>query len=371
MRSTFGGLNTVVQGLSAQQMALDTVGHNISNSNTGGYSRQRVNLVTTTPQTIYTGRGSVQLGTGVTTQSITRARDTFVDQQFWKENSSLGYNESTSENLLKIEGIFREPSSTGLQTTLDNFWNAWQSLGTNASDTGMRTVVRQRGVEVVDAIKKAEQQLNDMITDANSVVEITANSINQLTKQIYDLNKQIQNVEGGGTDHANDLRDTRDYLVDQLSKIVKVTVDEDSSGKYNIQASGVTLVSESGYEELKTYDVVDPDYGYVTKKVRTSSLMPFEPGSGELKGVLDSRDSEDFGAKAYLNKLNTASQFLLTEFNQQHITGYGLDNSTGNNFFGDSNTYYTNANTNLATIQANYPSMTKVYGYSVTGTTKG
>ena len=369
MRSTFGGLNTVVLGLLAQQVSLDTVGHNISNANTDGYSRQRANLVTSRPQTIYTGcNGTAQIGTGVLVESITRARNTFVDQQYWKESSTLGYSESLSENLSKIEGVFMEPSETGLQTTLDNFWKSWQSMGTNSSDTGMRTVVRERGVEVVNAIQKAEQQLRDMVADANSAVEIKTNKINELTQQIYDLNRQIVSVEVGGADHANDLRDTRDYLTDQLSKLAKITVSEEPSGAFTIQSAGVTLVSQTNRQTLETYDEVDPTYGYVTKKVQTTGgAAKFEPASGELKALIEGRDSEEFGVKAYLNKLNTASQFLLTEFNAQHLQAYGLDNTNGTNFFGASNTYYTNETIDLATAQVTYPGMTKVYGEDVVG----
>ena len=83
MKSTFGGLNTVVRGLYAQQVSLDTVGHNISNTNTDGYSRQGVNLSTTRPESIYTANGENQSGTGVNVQSVTRARDIYIDRQMW------------------------------------------------------------------------------------------------------------------------------------------------------------------------------------------------------------------------------------------------------------------------------------------------
>ncbi len=375
MKSTFGGLNIVVRGLNAQQVSLDAVGHNISNANTEGYSRQSVNLMTSTPETIYGGNGSMQAGTGVSITSIVRARESYLDQQYWKENASLGYTDALSSNLAKIEGVFREPSDTGLQTTLDNFWKSWQSLGTNASDTGMRTVVRQRGVEVVQAVKKAEQQLRDMVTDANSTIEIKVGKINQITTQIADLNKQIRKVEFAGTDHANDLRDRRDLLVDQLTKIASVTASEDTNGNCIIRASGNILVGANDAEQLKTYTIKDADYGYSLTNVRFTSVdMPFETTGGELQGILESRDSRQNGVKGYMDQLNTTSQFLLTEFNDQHLKSYGLDNTNGNNFFGDTGTYYTNVATNLATIQAaplGYASMGKVYGASTTGVTLG
>lgn len=344
MKSTFGGLNTVVRGLYAQQVSLDTVGHNISNTNTDGYSRQGVNLSTTRPESIYTANGENQSGTGVNVQSVTRARDIYIDRQMWKEGASLGYGQAISTTLGKIEELFHEPSDKGVQTTLNNFWKSWQNLATNASDNGMRTVVRQRGVEIVDSIQHMAQQLVDMAGDANEVIKIKVKNINQINSEICSLNKQITVIEAGGTDHANDLRDRRDLLVDQLSKMVDITINEDKYGNYSIQSGNVSLVDGLSYQTLDYTTTTDKDYGYpIVNVVKQGSTTPLNFRNGELQGLIESRDSEEFGVKAYLNKLNTVSQFLLQNFNEQHRAGYGADNSTGNNFFGDAAINYQDA----------------------------
>ncbi|QDR81968.1 flagellar hook-associated protein FlgK [Sporomusa termitida] len=346
MRSTFGGLNTVVRGIYANQMSLDTVGHNIANADTDGFSRQRVNLVSTTPQTIYSGNGKVQLGTGVATQSITRIRDTFVDQQMWKEKSTLGYGETIYSTLSKVEGVFQEPTETGIQTVLDNYWKAWNTVATNASDNGARVALRERGVELVDAIQQANTQLRAMAADINAVIGIRVDTVNQITAEMLSLNKQIAGIEVGGLDHANDLRDRRDYLVDQLAQIVNVRVTEDKAGNYIVQSSGLVLVDGNERSKLQTKSHVDPDYGYeVVDVVDASTQLTVNFTSGELKGLIDARDKtanssqgeareSDIGIKAYLNKLSQISQFLLQDFNAAHRSGYGMDDSTGNNFFG-------------------------------------
>lgn len=344
MKSTFGGLNTVVRGLYAQQVSLDTVGHNISNTNTDGYSRQGVNLSTTRPESIYTANGENQAGTGVNVLSVTRARDVYIDRQMWKEGASLGYGQAISTTLGKIEELFHEPSDKGVQTTLNNFWKSWQNLATNASDNGMRTVVRQRGVEIVDSIQHMAQQLVDMAGDANEVIKIKVKNINQINSEICSLNKQITVIEAGGTDHANDLRDRRDLLVDQLSKMVDITINEDKYGNYSIQSGNVSLVDGLSYQTLDYTTTTDKDYGYpIVNVVKQGSTTPLNFRNGELQGLIESRDSEEFGVKAYLNKLNTVSQFLLQNFNEQHRAGYGADDSTGNNFFGDASIDYQDA----------------------------
>lgn len=349
MSSTFGGFNTVVRGLAAHQASLDTVGHNISNANTDGYSRQRVNLSTTRPQVVFGANGDNQLGTGVNIESVTRARDTFVDRQMWKQTSSLGYSQATVDNLGAIEGVFHEPSTTGVQTTMNNFWKSWQTLAANASDDGTRTTVRQRGVEMADAIQTAAKQLTNMVADTNSVIDIKVNSINQITSEMYTLNRQIVTIETGGMDHANDLRDRRDFLVDQLSKMVNVNIYEDKYGNYNVQSAGVPLVDGNGYQRLKTTSTQDPDYGYELRNVVVEgSEQPLKFSSGELCGLFQMRDAVSTkdsidGIKGYIKKLDTMSEFLLKDFNEVHKAGLGTDNRQGHNFFGDDITDYKNS----------------------------
>jgi len=340
MSSTFAGLNTMVRGLYAQQISLDTVGHNVSNASTAGYSRQTVDLATTTPETIYTGNSSAQKGTGVTVTAITRARDALVDKQMWKETSTLNYAQATQSAMSKIEGAFGEPTDTGVQSVLNKFWDSLQTLSTNASDAGVRTAVREQGVTLVNTIQQSAQQLKDMVTDINSTIEIKVNSINQTTSEIASLNKQIRNIEAGGTDHANDLRDKRDLLTDQLSALVDVRVTEGADGNYTVQSGNVTLVSGNDSQKLTTGTPVgtattDPDYGYEIKNVSVAgTYQPVTFTNGEIKGLIDMRDSQQSGVKGYLNNLSTMSQFLLQDFNQVNRSGYGTDNSTNNNFFG-------------------------------------
>ncbi|WP_371362990.1 hypothetical protein SRRS_39880 [Sporomusa rhizae] len=381
MRSTFAGLNTVVLGLAAQKLSLDTVGHNVANANTDGYSRQRVNLVTSYPQSIYTGAGRSQIGTGVLGQSITRIRDTFMDQQMWKESSTLGYGETLLGNLNKIQGVFSDPNTdTGMQSVLDSFWKSWNSLAEDGSNNGARKVVRERGVELVDAIQHASTQLQNMVSDINSVLKIRVDTVNQITSEMLSLNKQIMQVEASGTDHANDLRDRRDLLVDQLSKMMNVRVTEEKNGTYTVQSSGVTLVDANNITKLVTKSKKDPDYGYEVVNIYTEqdqkddTKPPINFTDGEIKGLIDSRDKtadsttgnsreSDISAKAYLNKLSKMSQFLLQEFNSVHRDGYGLsDDDTGYNFFGVSkpnppavdNTDYSNS-TNFTALFGHEP----------------
>ena len=346
MRSTFAGLNTMVRGLYANQTSLDTVSHNVANSNTDGYSRQKVNLATTNSQTMYGANGAFQIGTGVSILSVTRSRDVFVDRQMWKEASTLGYGEMQHDILSKVEAVFREPTDTGVQTVLNKFWTSLQNLSTDASNESVRTAVRQRGVELVDAIKHSDQQLKDMVRDVNSVLDIKIGQVNQITMEIASLNRQIVALETGKTDHANDLRDRRDLLTDELSGLLKISITEDKNGNYNISSGNLALVAGTDHVKLET--VADPNspmtvkYGIEMKKI-VNSLTGDQVDiiGGAIGGLLEARDSNEFGIKAYLDKVDTISRFLLQDFNEVHRAGYGLQDSfTGINFFGDQSINY-------------------------------
>lgn len=342
MRSTFSGLNTVVRGVYAQQLSLDTTGHNIANASTDGYSRQRANLSTTMPETVYGGFGVLQVGTGVAIESVTRARDIFIDRQYWKENATLGYAQTSETTWGKVEAIFNDDTTAGvgMQTVLNNFWQSWQTLVSNASNDSARTAVRQRAGELTEAIQRARQQLNNLVSDTNANITTNVDAINEASSEIYALNKQIANIEAGGKDNANDLRDKRDLLVDKLSKMMKVNVYEDSLHNYTVQVGDVVLADGGGYTKLAVNSTTDSQYGFEVRNVIVAGSNPLQKvkfGSGEMQALQEANTTL---AQHYLDDLTTMSQFLLKEFNAVHRTGYGSDNSTNTNFFGDTGIDY-------------------------------
>ena len=347
MGSAFSGLNIAVRGLMAQQMALNTVGHNISNANTAGYSRQSVGIVSSMPETFAGPYGNLQIGTGVDTQSVTRARDEFMDQQYWKENTSLGYAQTQEDLMSQIEGVFTVSSDTGMQKVLDNFWSAWQTLGSNASDDSTRNLVLQRGTELVNTIQQAASNLKDQVTSINTDLKLNVQTVNRIADDILALNQKITMAEVNSPGSANDLRDRRDLLVDELSEYVPVQVVEDRRGNYIIQSSNVTLVDAGRTTKLTTDRRIDPDYGYETQAIQANG-QDVEFSGGSLQGLVDMRDGGEFGIKGSLNNLSTMSEFLLKDFNAIHRAGYGEDNVSGRNFFGEAVNYYGKQETNPA-----------------------
>lgn len=232
MRSTFMGLEASKRGLFTQQSALYTTGHNIANANTAGYSRQRVNMQ---PTLGFPGTGLNApktpgfIGTGVEAGSVQRIRDAFVDRQYRQESNKLGYWESRSEAITQMEDIMSEPSDFGLNVSLDQFWKSLQDLSTNPENSGTRKVVVQRGVAVAESFNYIHKQLSDIQGNLKNEIIVSTKDINSILDQIASLNGQIQSIEPNGY-IPNDLYDSRDNLLDELSAYFPIEIEYNSSG---------------------------------------------------------------------------------------------------------------------------------------------
>lgn len=364
MRSTFAGLNTMVRGIFSNQLSLDTVGHNITNASTDGYSRQSVNLAATKAQSVASLYGDVLVGTGVDSTSIERARNVYADKQYWSETSTQQYYKTTQTNYDKVEAIFDDSDSTGVLNAMEEFYKAWQDLSSNASTASSRVAVIEKGNVFADKLKTVSQQMQDQINAQYDDMRLTVGKVNDATEQIVQLNKSIMSLEATGGS-ANDLRDQRDLLVDELSKYMNVNVYEDSKGMYSVVSNGITMVGGVNRLTLEMSDAIEnPDYGLndYTINIKESGIT-FIPQNGTLKAQQDTI-AED---KAYIDKVADMAGFMLTTFNNMHQQGAGINGTDadigsyttkadgtrvkadgtdytgpayGMNFYGDDNTVY-------------------------------
>lgn len=378
MRSTFAGLNTMVRGVFSNQLSLDTVGHNITNASTEGYSRQKVNLAATRGQNVSSLYGQVLVGTGVDSMSIERARNVYADKQYWQETSTQEYYKTTQVNYEKIEAVFDDSDKTGIRHAMDEFYNAWHDLQTNASTASARVAVIEKGNILSDKLKTAGEQLQTQINAQYGDMKTTVDKVNQTTEKIVLLNKNIMQQEAtGGT--ANDLRDQRDLLVDELSKYMNLNVYEDDKGMYSIVSNGITMVGGVNRLTLEMSDPVNnADYGINDYTINIKEAgVAFIPQNGALRAQQDTI-AED---KAYLDKVANMAGFLLTTFNNMHQQGAGINGTDTNigtfttdadgnfvkedgtaytgpayglNFYGDTNTVYEWDTTNNCVKATNY-----------------
>ena len=347
MQSTFSGLNTMVNGIYTQRLGLNTVGHNISNSNTEGYSRQTAHAAATPSSEVYTLAGASQVGNGSTVTSVIRARDIYADRQYWKENSTDGYYNGKADNYAKIESIFNDSDNSGVQNAMEKFYQAWQDCSTTASSDTSRQNVINAGQNFAQSLQIAAKQTKEQIDSLYDDISLSVVKMNRLMGQVVELNKNIAGIEATGA-HANDLRDQRDLIVDQLTSMTDITVYESANGMYTLVSNGTTLVNGITKVDLEmsapknntTYSL--SDYDIMIKQTGTV----YTPGNGELKAQFEAV-AED---KGYIDQVANMAAFMFTTMNDQHKAGYGIDGSkdkpfgnanakdnatTGLNFYGE------------------------------------
>lgn len=342
MRSTFAGLNTMVRGIQNNQLSLDTVGHNITNASTEGYSRQRVDSAATNYQERPSLYGNVYVGGGVDVVALNRARNVYADKQYWSETSSQNLYKTYKTNYDKVESIFNDSKKTGILNAMQQFYSAWVNLSDYASDAASRTAVLTKGNNLVDRIKTGAKQLQDQITAQYDEMRIQVGKVNGITEEIARLNKNIMLAETNGA-KANDLRDQRDLLVDKLSEITNVNVYEEANGQYTVVSNGMTLVQRDNRLTLEMSEPINNDrYGITdyTIRIKEAGGLGYVPQGGILKALQDTIVQD----KGYIDNIADIAATLLTTFNDVHKLGAGIDNNATSwmNFFGR-NSFHSNA----------------------------
>ena len=222
MSGLFSTFNIAKRGMTVSQQSIDVTSHNISNSGTVGYSRQRAVIETTRPANTITAG---QLGTGAQVSAIERVRDTFLDYQVRNETSTLGKYDIKNSFLKEIEGIFNEPSDTGISTLIGKFFDSWQELSKQPQSSNARTVTVQQTQALTDALNHTYTKLTEMQTNAQNLIKNNVTDINSILDQLDALNKEITSVKISGNS-PNDLMDKRDLLLDELSNKFNITVDK-------------------------------------------------------------------------------------------------------------------------------------------------
>ncbi|MBV4418591.1 flagellar hook-associated protein FlgK [Clostridium tyrobutyricum] len=233
MPGLFSIFNTAKSGLFSQQTAINVTSHNIANANTDGYSRQRANMVTTTPYTMPSmngASGAGQLGTGVTVESIQRIRDNFLDYQFRVQNSISGQYSAQDKILSQVENVLNEPTDTSISSLLSGFFTSWQSLSTSSQNA---STVAQQAYQLTNDLNNVSSQLTKIKSDTNTELKSTVGTVNGYIKQLNQLNQQIQSVEIAGQ-NPNDLMDSRDLILDKLSSEFGISVTETENGGINV-----------------------------------------------------------------------------------------------------------------------------------------
>lgn len=325
--SSFGGLTIAVSGLFAQQRSLDTTGHNISNVNTPGYSRQNAIHASSIPQAVgYNSAGArMQKGTGVDVVLIQQYRDEFLDNKMRRANKELGYWESKQMGVEELEAIFNDFSEEGIQSAMNNFWSSWDQLSKPTGRLTARALVKENAIALVESVKHADQLLKNYRVSKDNEIKDTVDRINNITKRIAELNELVLKIEGSGA-YANDFRDERNLLLDELSSLGDIQVIHGKS--VTVLMEGRAVVDYANYEELQA--VPDSDKNGLVKLQWKSDGSKVTIQHGKIKALFDTRDAL---VDKFRVRLNEMVKGLANEINKIHSTGYGIKDNIQRKFF--------------------------------------
>jgi flagellar hook-associated protein 1 FlgK len=323
----FGILNMGKEALAAQQMGINITGHNISNVNTEGYSRQRVTLETDIPVSNYSG----QVGTGVNATQVLRVYDRFVGVQINNENQELGRWEARKSGLERVEAIFDESDGYGLNQAMSEFWNAWQDLANNPSGLSERTALLEKGTSLTTMFQRMHGDLEQAQKEIDSNIGGAVEQINSLSGQIADLNKKIFDVEALGQ-YANDYRDKRDLLLKELSYQIDISAFDNDVGQVTVVTSGgQPLVTGDNFQSLSTQAGAGGLQNVIWNDGHGSAVdITDNIAGGKLKGWIEVRD---VAISDYMTQLNDLAGAVISEVNNIHSSGFGLQDSVGGRAF--------------------------------------
>ena len=318
-------LNMARSGMNAQQAAIQTASQNISNAQTEGYSRQRVELVSSLPTAFPNGI----VGTGVSVAGITRARDILLDATFRSDSSGAAAADTTSGAMTQIQSVFGEPSNTGLSAALDAFWSGWSNLSANPTNSAAKSVVREAGNNVANTLNHFASQLDQLDQSNRETINADVNQVNSLVTRIAQYNQQIIGSESSGNS-ANDLRDARDKLLDEVTKIAGGQVVERANGSAAIYLAGRAVVDGSTVKQLQMNTGQPPTVTFTGSATAITGL------GGSLGAAIDVSANR---IPTTMARLDSLASGLVQTVNSIHSTGKIFTGSppvatAAGNFFG-------------------------------------
>ena len=314
-------LNTARNALLAQQIAMEVTSQNIANVNTLGYSRQKALLEPTAANTV----ARIKVGYGVEVDSVMQYVDEFTERTIQTKTAASEEYDAKAGILSHLETIFNETSDQGLGTIMNEFWKAWQDVANNPGSIPERTALIEKAQILARQFNSMSDDLKQIKQGMRTNIQATIADLNTAIKGIAELNEKITYGEASGTT-ANDLRDQRRVLLNNLSALIGTTYLEDANGSVKVLTSdGLLLVdgNESwGFEQ----DVDEIYYNHIPSDVSARIH------GGEMGAWLDLRDET---VPQYLANLDELAGTFIAEVNALHTAGYTLSGDTGKYFFED------------------------------------
>lgn len=333
-------------GLQASKQALSTVGHNIANVNTEGYSRQRVEQTSNPTMPITKGNA----GSGVRIQGITRTNDEYLSRRIEQEQKNFGGAEERENYLSQTEQIFNESNTEGLNRLTTNFFNEFRKLSIEPENQAIRASVRESSNRLVADIHRMDEELKEVNKNIDYRLTGYVTEFNSLLREVRDLNLLIDKSQIGDQPPAPDLLDKRDQAMKRLGAMADISVAKDEKSRVTITLAGKVAVVAGG--DVNALEVrrtpANPEIGkldgalsiYVKEPVPVD-LTPYLKG-GRIGSLVEVRDKD---IRSCQDQINDVAFALAKSVNEVHRQGFGLDGVTGRDFFQGANSFASAAET--------------------------
>lgn len=330
MQSTFSGIELGKRSVLAHQRALQTVGHNLSNASTEGYSRQRVHLQATPPiyrPQLNRAETPGQIGQGVDIARVERVRDGLLEGRIITASGDQSYWETRDRYILQLEQVYNEVGDSSVRNLMDRFWDSWQELSLYPEQRAARQAVMQRGEALVEGVTLRYQSLSRIGAMVEQEIQGNVEQANTLIRDIAALNEEITNVKATG-DNPNDLLDRRDLLVEKLSELMDITVDDRDPDEFSVYTAGFHIVQGRIARPFDTApDPQNEGYSEITWE-HSGEEVQFRGGA--LGALQELRDDD---IRTEIQALDSMTINVVDLVNEVHREGYGLNGRSGIDFF--------------------------------------
>ncbi|MCK4302895.1 MAG: flagellar hook-associated protein FlgK [Candidatus Eisenbacteria sp.] len=305
-------LDIARRAMSAQQSVLSVIGHNVANTNTPGYCRQ----VATLAQEVPSPWGAHGYGNGVSVESIQRRRDACLDHELRHDMTDLHWWETRAGKLSTLESILNEPSDAGLAAAMDAFWNSLSELSNDPDDMTRRASVREQGRQLAYRFQILITRTGQIGHNIDQEIQSCVEEFNLCLQDVQGLNIKIREAELRCVE-ANDLRDRRDVLLDQLCRFAPIIYSEREDGIISIRLPSSVILDEGIYRPLEAVVEEDADgQGRVTVLLPSGRAAEIEGGS--IGALLELREET---LPTYMEQIDTLAQAIITNVNALHGTG--------------------------------------------------
>jgi flagellar hook-associated protein 1 FlgK len=331
MASSFGGINTALTSLYAQRRGLDVTGENIANSNTEGYTRQRVDMQSQT--------GSISpalwsksdgLGTGVAVSDVQRIRDEYLESRGRTEHGNSAYLTQQAATYSSIEDTFGEPADTALQASLGDMWNSWNDVANNPQDKAARSALMEQSATVADAMNSAHGSLANQWSEDRTELQAHVDDVNNTAKTVAQLNDTIVKATATGLT-VNELEDQRDTAVMHLAELTGATASKRPNGAVDVFVGNSTLVSEFTTRNLEISGAARlDDQSTAPLTLRWADTKTPSGAGGKMGAIADTMTTIIPQISDALDKIAAK---LATTVNTAHEAGYSADGGTLRSFF--------------------------------------